>query len=158
MAKFYSAALPEETPKSKRRVRQSLSEVDSLVVLHSVAWQSRRNGRQADGEADFIVLMAQRGILILEVKGGGVEIIDGVWYSTDARNMRHKIKNPFHQAKDSKYALLTYLRSVDATLSHIPIVHAVVFPDIVVQAGLGPEAPRQLIIDRASISVLRTLF
>ncbi|MBF3745682.1 NERD domain-containing protein [Burkholderia pseudomallei] len=105
MSKLLPTNPPSRTPRSEMKVREALARVDDIVVLHSVAWQGVRRGKQADGEADFIVLVPMKGIAILEVKGGTIEVASGRWYSTDREGIQHGIKNPFEQAKDSKYAL-----------------------------------------------------
>ncbi|MCO8624482.1 nuclease-related domain-containing DEAD/DEAH box helicase [Burkholderia multivorans] len=151
MATIYPREPYPHSPKSELKVRKALASLENLVILHSVAWQTRRGKQQGDGEADFIVVVPTLGILILEVKGGGIEVVNGSWFSTSGDGNRHSIKNPFDQAKDSKYALLAYFRAVDTGLCNIPIVHAVVFPDVVVNAPLGSNAPRELIIDRADL-------
>jgi len=148
---FYPREAPLNCPRSEIKVRERLSTVDELIVFHSVAWQSRRGGRQGDGEADFVVLTPDLGVLILEVKGGGIEVIDGAWYSTGSDGIRNSIKNPFDQAKDSKYALLNFFKAVDPSLARYPIVHAVVFPDIEVTQLLGLNAPREIVIDRVDL-------
>ena len=152
MAIFYPSEAPPNSPISEIKVRKHLSKADDLVVFHSVAWQSRRHGKQGDGEADFIVLVPDLGILILEVKGGGIQVNDGAWFSTGRDGVRHSIKDPFVQAKDSKYALLKFFDAVDPTLTRYPIVHAVVFPDIEVGQLLGLNAPREIIIDRIDLA------
>jgi hypothetical protein len=152
MAKIFPPEPPEHSPKSELKVRSSLSAVDDLVVLHSVAWQSRRNGKQSDGEADFVLLVPKRGILVLEVKGGGIEIADGSWYSTGRDNIRRPIKNPFDQAKDSKYALIAYLKEMDSSFTRIPVIHGVVFPDISIDGMLGLNAPRAIVLDRNDLA------
>lgn len=154
MTKFYPANPPERSPKSELKVRARLAQLDAFHVFHSVAWQSIRNGRQGDGEADFVVIDPNRGVLVLEVKGGGVELEKGLWYSTGADGIRHKIKNPFEQATSSKHALLGYLREVDKRLVDVPIGHCVAFPDIKVDGPLGPGAPREIILDRKDIEAL----
>jgi len=151
MATIYPREPFPHSPKSELKVRKALASVDGLVILHSVAWQARRGKQQGDGEADFIIIAPTLGILILEVKGGGIEVVNGSWFSTSGDGNRHSIKNPFDQAKDSKYALLAYFRAVDPALCNIPIVHAVVFPDVLVSAPLGSNAPRELIIDRSDL-------
>lgn len=61
-------------PASERIVLEALSRLpDEWHVFHSVRWQSLRNGRQGDGEADFVLVHRQRGILVLEVKGARSE-------------------------------------------------------------------------------------
>lgn len=152
MARFYPGAPPAHSPSSECKVREYLAPVDDLVVLHSVAWQSRRAGRQSDGEADFVLLVPNHGVLVLEVKGGDIEVFDGRWYSTGADHVRHAIKNPFEQAKDSKYALLAFFKDVDPPLTRIPIVHGAVFPDIIVEGMIGFDAPRAIVLDRQDLS------
>lgn len=157
MTIFYPVEIPPTSPRSEIKVRERLAGIDDLVVFHSVAWQSRRSGRQGDGEADFVVLVPDLGILILEVKGGGIEVVDGTWYSTGSDGIRHSIKDPFNQAKDSKYALLAFFKTVDPSLARYPIVHGVVFPDIVVNEMLGFNAPRAITIDRIDLAQPRAI-
>lgn len=152
MPKILPAEPPPHTPRSELKVRKALASIDDIVVLHSVAWQGVRRGRQADGEADFIVLVPTRGIAIIEVKGGGIEVVDGEWYSTDGKGERHRIKNPFEQAKDSKYALIEYLRESAPNLARVPIVHGVVFPDVLFTGPLGMSAPPQIVLDRNALT------
>jgi len=152
MTTFYPREASPSSPRSEIKVRDRLSTADNLVAFHSVAWQSRRGGKQGDGEADFVVLAPDHGILVLEVKGGGIEVVDGMWYSTGGDGICRSIKNPFDQAKDSKYALLNFLKAVDPALTRYPIVHGVVFPDIEVDQLLGLNAPREIVVDRVDLS------
>jgi hypothetical protein len=152
MTIFYPREALPTSPRSEIKVRERLSIADDLIVFHSVAWQSRRGGKQGDGEADFVVLAPDLGILVLEVKGGGIEVINGTWFSTGGDGIRRPIKNPFDQAKDSKYALLNFFKAVDPTLTRYPIVHAVVFPDIEVTQLIGLNAPREIVVDRVDLA------
>lgn len=152
MTTFYPREASSSSPRSEIKVRERLSTADGLIVFHSIAWQSRRGGKQGDGEADFVVLVPDHGILVLEVKGGGIEVIDGTWFSTGGDGIRRSIKNPFDQAKDSKYALLNFLKAVDPALTRYPIVHGVVFPDIEVEQLLGLNAPREIVVDRVDLA------
>ncbi len=149
MARFFPKE-PLNNYASERAVRAALARLDdSWRVFHSVAWQSERYGRQGDGEADFVVLHPRHGLLILEVKGGErVEVEDGAWYSINSQTgKRAKIKNPFEQAKDSKYALLRYLEGIAPRLAAVPIAHAVVFPGASHNESIGLYGPRALVID-----------
>lgn len=134
---------------SERAVRAALSRLDDKWrIFHSVAWQSERYGRQGDGEADFVLLHPRHGMMILEVKGGQrIEVREGRWYSVSHNGETFPIKNPFEQAKDSKYALLKYLEGVAPRLAGIPICHAVAFPGATHPAGIGPYGPRDIVID-----------
>jgi hypothetical protein len=121
---------------------------DTWRLFHSVVWQGLRHGRQADGEADFVLMNPRYGIIVLEVKGGRVEVEGGTWYSVDRDNAKHRIKNPFTQAADSKYSLLRHLEDAVPGLGKITIGHGVVFTDVSVDGHIGLYGPRELIIDR----------
>jgi hypothetical protein len=146
MALFY----PRQAsgPSSELNVWNALARLDdSWRVFHSVVWQSARGGKQGDGEADFLLVHPSNGIVVLEVKGGRLEMNSGDWHTTDRNGAKHRIKDPFRQAKDSKYALLEYLRTLTPRLQNVPrICHGVVFPDIVVDGPIG-LFPRELVLD-----------
>jgi hypothetical protein len=129
-------------PDSEREVLSAVKHLsDDWMILHSVRWQSLRGGKQGDGEADFVILHRMHGVLVLEVKGGGITIEMGQWQSRDRHGQLHKIKNPYTQATQSKHALLRYLAEADDSLSQVGVAHAVVFPDVGRCADLGPSAP-----------------
>ncbi|MBD1583256.1 nuclease-related domain-containing DEAD/DEAH box helicase [Pseudoalteromonas sp. S16_S37] len=148
MATIYPPFLPDNCPSSEKKVRTAFSQIENITIFHSLCWQSQRNNRQGDGEADFILLLPKIGVLILEVKGGSITLENGTWYTTDRFKAKHVIKDPFVQAKDSKYALLAYLNKENQSLTKVPIIHAVVFPDLVVTKSLSINSPRELIIDK----------
>jgi hypothetical protein len=125
---------------------------DEWAVFSQVRWLAKhRRGSARDGEADFVVAHPRRGIVVLEVKGGGVrrDASTGRWFSQDRDGKEHEIKDPFAQAQRSMYALREKLRDSPATSGHVyPIAYAVVFPDIFVEDDLGPEAPKEIVIDQ----------
>jgi Nuclease-related domain len=48
---------------------------DEFLVFYGVAWLNKgRRGTFEDGEADFVVAHSEYGILVIEVKGGGIEV------------------------------------------------------------------------------------
>lgn len=154
MARLIPAELPSSTPSSEVKVRQALTTLgNEWIVLHSVKWQSKRNGRQGDGETDFILLHPAYGILVLEVKGGSISIDQGQWYSTDRNGDRHSIKDPFQQAVSSKHALIAYLKECGKQVDQVSVVHAVAFPDITVLDGekLGAACPKPIVWHRDSL-------
>lgn len=146
---------PSRTPNSESKVLKALAEIDDprSLAFHSVAWLGLRSDRQSDGEADFVIADGACGILVIEVKGGGIDLNSGQWFSTDAKGIRHQIKNPFEQAKASKHALLRYIKSVDPSLARrISFSHAVLFPDITCDFdALGPACPKAIVIDRLGL-------
>ena len=125
---------------------------DRWTVLYSVAWQSKRHGREGDGEADFVLIHPTYGVLVAEVKGGSrIELREGQWFS-ERRGQLVSIKNPFNQATESKHYLARWLSERVARFqgaSHVG--HFVVFPAHTQEGPLGPEAPRVIICDRTDL-------
>jgi len=81
---------------------------DDFAVFSQVRWLARRRGgAAADGEADFVVAHPRYGVLVLEVKGGGIarDAKTGVWTSKDRGGAEHEIKDPLRQSARSMYAL-----------------------------------------------------
>lgn len=134
MARMFPQCLPASVCRDKKRssevkVYEKLQATltDDYVVFYSVAWLARGNGsvRSEDyaawldkpyassypiGEADFVILHPRKGLLVLEVKGGRLEIDSGSWYSRDRNNQLHDIHSPVEQAKKNLFALLNKLR------------------------------------------------
>lgn len=126
---------------------------NDFAVFHQVRWQVRNlhNGAR-DGEADFVIACPNLGILILEVKGGEIcyNSKTDQWYSN-----QNNIKNPFQQACDSKYSLLSRFKELSYWKNRwIPIGHAVAFPDIEVIGSLPLNAPQQIILDYTKLNNL----
>jgi hypothetical protein len=162
MARMYPNELDMDTesPAEKRLYQAFRDGLDnSYVAFHSVAWQAiDANRRTRDGEADFVIAHPKRGVLVLEVKGGGIvyDARAGKWYSRSGDDRLHVIKDPFTQAKTSKYVLSDLLaRLEDAPPHRINLGHAVAFPDVTVdQEHLGPNRPREIILDQTDLGNL----
>ena len=75
---------------------------DELVVI---AQYRVLDNRRSMREADFLVLIPDVGVGVLEVKGGRVSTRDGEWFSRDRRGYDHEIHNPILQASKAGYAL-----------------------------------------------------
>lgn len=147
VAHVYPDRVKAGTPAGERKLHSALQRLsDDWTVIHSVAWQGDRNGRPADGEADFVVLHPAHGLLVIEVKGGGIHVERGRWYSSNSEG-RYEIKDPFRQATDSKHFLARYLQLPKSATGH-----AVAFPDIHRPTRLGPHAPPDMTIDRGDLS------
>jgi len=122
---------------AERKVFHALKDLlpERYTVFHSVPVyrQLGDGGRLADGEIDFLVVHPDKGVLLLEVKGGGIshDSASGEWMTTDFQGCRHLIKNPYEQGKGYKYALIQELRDCRLTRTFtFPTGHAVWFTDI----------------------------
>jgi len=81
--------------------------------------------KKISAQIDFLIV-CQRGILVLEVKGGDISISEGTFFY--GNNFDKKMnQDPFHQAEGYKYTLL---KGVLSSFSHSLFCHAVAFPDV----------------------------
>ncbi len=121
---------------------------DDYHVLHSVRWVSRRRSGAHDGEADFVLVHPQRGVMVLEVKGGVVcyDAESGQWSTTPRGSEQARpLRDPFIQATDNKYDLHRYLAGRPGWKPDWgPFTHAVCFPAGVLEGPPLPEMHPEL--------------
>ncbi|MHB8800279.1 MAG: nuclease-related domain-containing protein [Thermoanaerobaculia bacterium] len=136
---------------------------DDFRIYHRKSWYSfdgldgSREG-VCEGEADFLVLHPDLGMLVLEVKGGRIAFDGrtGAWTSTARDGTVHGIKDPFLQAQRSVKAIAAKAAALSFEGQAMPEFvhgHAVVFPDCDFTAGAGGvSAPRELVIDAGDLA------
>jgi len=156
MAKVYPERLPEnilQDPKrgAERRMYAALSKLpDTFDVFYSVAWQARDTRYVRDGEADFVVLHPDLGLLVIEVKGGSIcfDAVTGDWLSGN-----NVIKDPVAQATNNHYELTRKLAELpEWSNDYMTSGHAVSFPDVLVEnTHLRLDLPREIVLDHASL-------
>ena len=111
-------------------------------------------------EIDFVVV-GPRGMMCLEVKGGGVEFKDGIWRFTNRFSQIEKKKEgPFDQVREAHYSLLKMFKN-DNVFQDISTGSSekefsldrktntgwgVIFPDIT-WTNYSPEMPKEIICD-----------
>jgi hypothetical protein len=159
MARMYPSQLsPDTVSDAEQRLYEAFRDKleSDYTVFHSVAWQALdAEGRPRDGEADFVIVHPQRGILVMEVKGGTIRFDSrrGEWSSTNRYGQIHHIKDPFAQARDSKYTLMDLITVMLRDPGRrINIGYGVAFPEVTIaQTLLGPDKPRQIVLDQADL-------
>ncbi len=135
------------------KVYNALASMDNeFMIFYSVAWQARKGGIAKDGEADFVIVHPDLGLLVLEVKGGRIEY-DGTtwqWYSVDREGQRWEIKDPVEQARRSRYTLIDKFNELPGwdKQRFLTTGHAVAFPHVVVsERSLKMDLPREIVLD-----------
>ena len=104
-------------------------------VFHSFDYVTRDlNRKRWDGEIDFLLYHPQKGMLVIEVKGGAISYRNGQWYQED------RPIEPVEQAKHNKYAVMRLLQ--DSLHRSIPLkfAHCVCFPSCGVEEVWPAEA------------------
>lgn len=162
MVKIFPEHLPQsiiDDPlrNAERRVYEQLGKLtDKFTVFYSVPWQSNSiNLGVMDGEADFVIVHPEMGIVVLEVKGGEISFdpTKKQWLTTGGI----KIKDPVDQARKNHYALLAKLQKLPGwdKNRYINIGHAVCFPSVFVDEKiLKPDLSRNIILDKGDLDDL----
>ena len=150
MARFYPAFVGDfHGSEGERLAYQALRTLgDDYTVFHSYCWLGDGARTAPQGEADFVVLHPQRGILAIEVKAGGIAYEDGAWQQTNRRTGETKVIYPFQQAENSRQRILSELRR--RMPQSFPLVgKAVWFTSVQIPKGkaLPLESPREIILD-----------
>jgi hypothetical protein len=106
---------------------QADSGASGWVALHSL--DLIRHVAKAQGEADFVVIIPKRGIVVLEVKSHSFVKYDerGWWLGNTAEP---DPRGPFKQASQAMHSVRKYLNDVGFLTDGIPFVSAVVFPRV----------------------------
>ena len=64
---------------------------------------------QSEIQIDFL-LVCEKGAIILEVKGGGIEVVNGRYYYVHSTGLSKQMNiTPFEQAHNYKWALLNHI-------------------------------------------------
>ena len=154
MAKFYPSIINSfHSSEGECLVYEALSKLNNeYVVFHSYRWLGEINQRRSEGEADFVVLHPQKGILSIEVKAGSIAFNNGNWIQINRHTKESKIIDPVGQAAESQYRIQNYLRR--HFNGQIPVVgRAVWFPSVSIhdKITLPLEVNRDSIFDVGSL-------
>jgi Nuclease-related domain len=123
-----------------------------VLVIHSLALvRLTAAGSREDAEADFVIIDPRRGLLVVEVKGGGIEFdpLKGAWTSI-GRDGPHVIKDPSRQGSDQKHAIIDFFKESPRWKAigggRVLCGHAVFLPDVTHVDHLKlPSAPKQIV-------------
>lgn len=157
------AFCPSDAPPGEKVIYAALLEsgdTNDWIVLHSLGIAD--HVRQVEGEADFVVIVPDAGILVIEVKSH-LSIDrrnDGSWkLGNDAPTTR----GPFQQASEAMHSLRNYLEKKRVDLRSVPVLSAVWFTGVRARTMLptNPEWHDWQVLDSedlkmASSAILRT--
>lgn len=127
---------------------------NAYTVIHSLPWLRPLRDDPAtplsEGEADFIILHPDAGMLVLEVKGGEEMFARGPNWFRKLQTGERPIRNPFTQARRNMHALNDFIK--ERTGSRITgrdyaYGYAVVFPNGRVSGSLPLDVQDEILID-----------
>lgn len=107
--------IPDSVHPGASRAEQEI--FSQLAALEVAGWEYAMHStnlpehdRKRVCEIDFL-LLGERGLLVLEAKGGEILLRKGVWHTRDLKGNRHRLKeSPLDQAQTSMFALEKVLR------------------------------------------------
>nr|WP_299242928.1 NERD domain-containing protein/DEAD/DEAH box helicase [uncultured Halomonas sp.] len=118
--------------RAEAKVYRRLRALDfpGLIVIHSLATQTRNAKGTWVGEIDFLLFHPHYGFQLWEVKGGGVWLeADGHWYSQGNHGTHRLTTTPLEQLKKQTGSLLQAMGKVVGDL-RLPVAPVLVFPDV----------------------------
>lgn len=164
MARMIPAYCPADAPPGEKAVYAALRDgagTGEWISLHSLGIAD--HVRQVEGEVDFVVIVPDTGVLVIEVKSHQTidRTPDGIWkLGNDAPTTR----GPFQQANESMHSIRTYLKKKNVDLRSIPVFSAVWFTSVRARTMLpaNPEWHDWQVLDSEDVksapaAILRTL-
>jgi AAA domain/UvrD-like helicase C-terminal domain/Nuclease-related domain len=144
--------LPTPSSAERRLYERFLEDLDeAYVCYHSVDWVMAGPDGPIQGEADFVVAHAEDGVLVLEVKGGGLSYDPASRrWSQAGLSGRHQLdEDPFHQARDEMHSLVRILKAQPGWDRWRPSYgYGLGVPDARYETEAHPGAPAAVVIDR----------
>lgn len=145
---------PDYADDSERAVAQALQAqlIEDDVILHGIRITDPEHG---DVEIDLVVLIADLGAAVIEVKGGYIHYRDGQFIQTGAQE---RPVDPVHQARKGLWSLSRYLeRQPTWSRGRLPGTWLVAFPYTPVNGDMGPQAPREVILAEGDLPNARAI-
>lgn len=144
MAKMIPSVISEEDARkspAEARIFEWLRNMSwgNATVLHSLPLKDHI--RNSFGEIDFVVI-CEKGILCIEVKGGGVERRDGQWGFTGRHGTTWKNQGPFDQVQGNMKSLKQYLDAHingDEEIRNCRVACCVMTPDCIIKVNDDTE-------------------
>jgi Nuclease-related domain/AAA domain/UvrD-like helicase C-terminal domain len=120
------AFFPADAPPGEKMLYRALArskDTDEWVVLHSLGIAD--HVKKPEGEADFVVIAPNLGVLIVEVKSHDyIHFEEGVWY---LGTQKPDARGPIKQASQAKHSIRQYLERKQVELRSVPIISAAWF-------------------------------
>src|SRR6187431_1721908 len=159
MATIYPEDQRYHNPESpaERRLYPLLKELPrDYTVYCNRQWHAppkHRHGGPRPAEADFLVAHPDRGVLVLEVKGGAIRYDPATdqWFTNDKLLQ----PGPFAQVHRTKYLLQDTLKASPIREIEFPLGEAVAFPDLRFKSrDLGAGYVPERVIDGSDLDTI----
>jgi len=156
---FYGAGHDDTLSRAELDLLERFEELpDTFTVIHSVPWITHPSKDGSVGEADFLIAHPEHGVLVAEVKGGGIftkRVGKGLqWFSRGARGT-HPIQDPCQQADRNRWRLKDWLDHDRRTRGiNFVLFRLVILPDCYVEHDIRPDCTKDMILDMTKVDAL----
>ena len=140
---------------AEKKMYEVLQQLDmkDVYVLHSLGLPKHQS--KIYGEIDFVVV-CDRGVACLEIKGGRVECREGKWFFIDRYGIeREKPEGPFAQVIGNMFSLREVLKKKfqeNPHMKNLLMACGVVFPDIEFKATSQEIIP-EIVYDNQTVDI-----
>lgn len=155
MAVCIPNTLPENMPYDSEALLMRAFQTrldDDFLIFHSFPWLAPdRDDLDAplrEGEADFVLLHREKGILVIEAKGGEIVLRNRVWSRVVGGGRLKEIRDPAQQVRRAARALRKRVEVIcgDAVYRKIRFATAVAFPHCVFRDQPPSDLPAKTIM------------
>lgn len=158
-----TVSVEEIENKPERDVARALVEQlpNHVTVYHSYPWlRPERNDRThkttlKEGEADFLILWPELGLLVLEVKGGdiGYDSDSRRWHRLLDNGRERDIKDPFEQANKNMRVVVEAIaeKVYGGGRPNFAFGYAAVFPDCTYNGSPPPGAQPAIVLSAGDL-------
>ena len=149
---------PHSPSRAEHRFAEACQDLSSgWHVFFGVEWTRPGANGEGDrsGEMDAVLYHREHGLLVIEVKGGGIRR-DGDRWSSMGRNGWHAIKNPHQQVRESAWYLIREFKEMarrDPDQGYPIVAWGLCFPDVEVKRDewLGQDLHPHQILSRTDL-------
>ncbi|WP_208301270.1 nuclease-related domain-containing DEAD/DEAH box helicase [Mycobacterium sp. DL440] len=138
MARMIPAYFPDDAPPGEKALYRALAEsgdTGDWIVLHSVG--IAHHVKNPEGEADFVIIAPELGVLVIEVKSHEyIHFDDGVWHLGN----KSETRGPIKQASQAKHSIRNFLARKQVELRSLPVVSAAWFTAVRARSTLPSSA------------------
>jgi hypothetical protein len=129
-ARLLPSVCSPESPPGEHRIFEALRDdpgAQGWVVLHSL--DLVRHVAKVQGEADFVVIIPEQGVVVLEVKSHSFVKYDerGWWLGNDPQP---DPRGPFKQGSQAMHSIREYLNNAGFVTRDVPFISAVAFTGV----------------------------
>ncbi len=111
MPKMIPARMGDDNPSAAEKKVfagfAAMPDTDNWTILHSVG--IAKHPTQSQGEADFVVIIPEKGTFTLEVKGGSIYRDRAIWYSQNRFGISNAINDPVKEASNASQAFKSFV-------------------------------------------------